>query len=174
MAALAIGTAPEAYASTADIQDNLKNLRAYFQREFDKQSALQQLMGLWATGRLPGLITPEQQASIIKETFALQMSDGGWSTAALGAYQRRDGSAIDTGSDGYATALATLALQSGGVAASEPRLRKGLDWLRHQQRPTGQWIASSPNKQRDPATEPAKFMSDAATAYAVMSLTYRK
>jgi squalene-hopene/tetraprenyl-beta-curcumene cyclase len=173
MAALAIGTAPEAYASTADIQDNLKNLRAYFQREFDKQSALQKLMGLWATGRLPGLITPEQQASIIKETFALQMSDGGWSTAALGAYQRRDGSAIDTGSDGYATALATLALQSGGVAASEARLRKGLDWLVHQQRPTGQWVASSPNKQRDPATEPAKFMSDAATAYAVMSLTYR-
>jgi squalene-hopene/tetraprenyl-beta-curcumene cyclase len=174
MAALAVGTAPHAYAATADIQDNVKNLRGYFQREFDTQSALNRLMGLWATGRLPGLITPEQQTSTINETFALQMGDGGWSTAALGAYQRRDGSAIDTGSDGYATALATLALQSGGVAASEPRLRTGLDWLRHHQRPTGQWVASSPNKQRDPATEPAKFMSDAATAYAVMSLTYRK
>ena len=174
MAALAIATAPEGYASTADIQDNLKNLRGYFQREFDKQSPLNKLMGLWATGRLPGLITPEQQASIIKDTFALQIGDGGWSTAALGNYTRRDESAIDTGSDGYATALATLALQSGGVATSEPRLRKGLDWLRHHQSPTGQWVATSPNKQRDPATEPAKFMSDAATAYAVMSLTYHK
>ena len=59
MAALAIGTAPEGYASTADIQDNLKNLRGYFQREFDKQSALNKLMALWVSGRLPGLITPE-------------------------------------------------------------------------------------------------------------------
>jgi squalene-hopene/tetraprenyl-beta-curcumene cyclase len=173
LAARAIGTAPEAYASTADIHDNLENLRAYFQREFDKQSPLNQLMGLWATGRLPGLITPAQQAAIIKETFSLQLPDGGWSTAMLGNYQRRDGSAIDRSSDGYATALATLALQGGGVATSEPALRNGLDWLRHQQRPTGEWTASSPNKQRDPATVAAKFMSDAATAYAVLSLTYR-
>lgn len=174
MAALAVGTAPDAYASTPDIQDNLKSLRAYFQREFDKQSALNKLMGLWASGKLPGLITPEQRASIVEQTFTMQMTDGGWSTAALGNYKRRDESAIDTGSDGYATALATLALQSGGVTTSEPRLRKGLDWLRHHQSPTGQWLATSPNKQRDPATEPAKFMNDAATAYAVMSLTYHK
>jgi squalene-hopene/tetraprenyl-beta-curcumene cyclase len=174
MAALAVGTAPEAYASTPDIQENLKNLRAYFQREFDKQSVLNKLMGLWASSRMPGLITPEQRTSIVTETFAMQMADGGWSTAALGTYTRQDGSAIDIGSDGYATALATLALQSGGAATSEPRLLKGLDWLRHHQSPTGQWVANSPNKQRDPTTEPAKFMSDAATAYAVMSLTYRK
>src|SRR3954470_1355781 len=88
MAALAIGTAPEGYASTADIQENLKNLRGYFQREFDKQSALNKMMGLWAAGRLPGLITPEQQAAIINETFSRQIDDGGWSTSTLGAYQR--------------------------------------------------------------------------------------
>jgi hypothetical protein len=40
MAALAIGTAPDGYASHADIQDNVKNLRGYFTREFDKQSEL--------------------------------------------------------------------------------------------------------------------------------------
>src|SRR5262249_20833402 len=150
---------PEAYAAAPDIQENLKGLRAYFQREFDKQSVLNKLMGLWAAGRLPGLIAPEQQAAIIKDAFALQIEDGGWSTAALGAYKRQDGSAIDTGSDGYATALATLALQNGGVTSSDPRLRRGLDWLRRQQRPTGQWVTTSPNKDRDPATEPAKFMS---------------
>jgi squalene-hopene/tetraprenyl-beta-curcumene cyclase len=172
MAALAVGTAPDGYASNADIQENLKNLRGYFTREFDKQSALNKLMGLWASGAVGGLITPEQKSAIVDQTFAMQMADGGWSTASIGGYKRQDGSTIDPSSDGYATALATLALQSGGMPPSDARLKKGLDWLRHHQSPTGQWVATSPNKQRDPASEPAKFMSDAATALAVLSLTH--
>ena len=174
MAALAIGTAPDGYASNADIQDNLTNLRGYFTREFDKQSELNRLMVLWASGTLSGLITPQQKSALLDRTFAMQMADGGWSTAAIGNYTRQDGSAIDTNSDGYATALATLALQNGGVPSSDARVRKGLDWLRRHQNPTGEWVATSPNKQRDPASEPAKFMSDAATALAVLSLTHSK
>jgi squalene-hopene/tetraprenyl-beta-curcumene cyclase len=175
IAALAVGTAPEAYASGAEIQENVKHLRAYFQREFDKQSELNKLMALWASGKMPGLITPEQKAALVDQTFAMQMADGGWSTAAIGSYKRQDGSAIDTASDGYATALATLALQSGGMSPGDARLRKGLEWLRRHQDPaTGQWPATSPNKQRDPKTEPAKFMSDAATALAVLSLTHAR
>jgi len=173
MAALAIGTAPDGYASSTDIQDRLKNLRGYFTREFDKQSALNQLMALWASGALPGLMTQEQKSAAIDRAFAMQRPDGGWSTAAIGGYTRQDGSTIDTESDGYATALATLALQNGGVPSTDARVRKGLDWLRHHQQPTGQWVATSPNKQRDPASEPAKFMSDAATALAVLSLCAR-
>jgi len=66
-----------------------------------------------------------------------------------------------------------LGLEASG--ASAPRLAKGLDWLRsHQDRATGRWTATSLNKQRDPETEPAKFMNDAATAYAVLALTYEK
>jgi squalene-hopene/tetraprenyl-beta-curcumene cyclase len=173
MAALAVGTAPEGYVADAEIQENLKNLRGYFQREFDKQSALNKLMALWASGRVPGLITPDQRAACVDQIFAMQMADGGWSTAAIGSYTRQDGSAIDTASDGYATALATLALQNGGVPPGDAHLSKGLDWLKHHQDPaTGQWTATSPNKQRDPKSEPAKFMSDAATATAVLSLTF--
>src|SRR5262245_50107531 len=173
MAALAVGTAPEGYAAGSEIQENLKNLRGYFQREFDKQSVLNELMALWASGKVPGLITPEQRTAVVDQTFARQMADGGWSTAAIGSYKRQDESTIDTGSDGYATALATLALQSGGMPPGDARLRNGLEWRRpHQDPSTGQWTATSPNKQRDPKSEPAKFMSDAATGMAVLSLTF--
>jgi squalene-hopene/tetraprenyl-beta-curcumene cyclase len=174
LAALAVGSAPEGYVSSPDIADRVKSLRDYFQRQHGSVSLLNQLMGLWASSRVPDLLTAEQRKATIDAAFALQQPDGGWSTAAIGAYKRMDNTQSDTRTDGYATALATLALQSSGISASDPRVSKGLDWLRrNQDRSTGRWIAVSPNKERDPQTDQAKFMSDAATAYAVLSLTYK-
>ena len=175
LAALAVGSAPDAYASTPEIQQNLKALRGYFAREHSTVALLNQLMGMWASGRIPDLLTNEQRQSTIDATFALQQHDGGWSTTSLGSYKRVDNTPNDTRTDGYATALATLALQEAGIAATDSRIAKGLEWLRrNQDRATGRWPAASLNKQRDPASEPSKFMSDAATAYAVMALTYAK
>jgi squalene-hopene/tetraprenyl-beta-curcumene cyclase len=173
LAALAVGSAPDGYANTPDIQDNLKALAGYFKREHAKVSLLNQLMGLWASARIPSLLTPEQRQSTIAAAFALQQPDGGWSTSSLGTFKRVDGTANDTKTDGYATALATLTLQEAGVARTDPRVARGLDWLRrNQDRATGRWIATSLNKDRDPESEPGKFMSDAATAYAVLALTF--
>jgi squalene-hopene/tetraprenyl-beta-curcumene cyclase len=172
LAALAIGDAPNGYAGSAEIHDNLELLRGYFQREFDKQMLINRVMGLWASSRVPDLLTAEQRKATIDAAWAKQQDDGGWSTAALGAYKRVDNTPLDTASDGYATGLVTLALQEAAVPATDPRLKKGLDWLRtHQDPKTGQWSAVSLNKQRDPASDVGKFMSDAATAYAVLALT---
>jgi squalene-hopene/tetraprenyl-beta-curcumene cyclase len=175
LAAIAVGSAPDAYAASAEIQDNVKALRGYLTKEHGKVSVLNQLMGLWASARLTDSLTKEQRQSTIDAAFALQQPDGGWSTTSLGTFKRVDDTANDTRTDGYATALATLALEEAGVAANDPHVAKGLEWLRkNQDRATGRWIATSLNKQRDPATEPAKFMSDAATAYAVLALTYQR
>jgi squalene-hopene/tetraprenyl-beta-curcumene cyclase len=175
LAALAAGSAPEGYLGAADVVPRVKALREYFQRQHAKVSLLNQAYGLWASSGIPDLLTGEQRQATIDSVFAHQASDGGWSTASLGAYKRVDQTAADTSSDGYATALVTLALQAAGLHASDVRVNKGLDWLRRNQDPaTGRWIAVSPNKQRDPASDTGKFMSDAATAYAVLSLTYRK
>ena len=172
LAALAVGIAPDAYASTAEIQDNLKLLRTYFQREYDHQPLFNRLMVLWASTRLSGVLQPEQRTAIVEAALSKQQVDGGWNTASLGSWKRVDGSALDLRSDGFATGLVTLALQEAGVPADKPQLRKGLDWLNsHQDRSTGQWFASSLNKDRDPASDVGKFMSDAATAYAVLALT---
>src|SRR5262245_41237955 len=173
LAALAVGSAPDGYAASPEIQDRVNALRDYFVREHASVSLLNQLMALWASGVLRELLTTEQRRATTDAAFAIQQADGGWSTSSLGAYQRMDKTSNDTKSDGYATGLVCLALQAAGVR--DPRITKGLDWLRmHQDRATGRWTATSLNKQRDPETEPAKFMSDAATAYAVLALTYNK
>ena len=172
LAALAVGMAPGAYADSADIQENLKLLRAYLQKEYDRQTLFNKTMALLASVRLPDVLDAAQRAALVDAAFAKQQDDGGWSMASLGAWKRIDGSALDTRSDGYGTGVIAFALQQGGVPASNPKLAKALDWLRRNQDPTtGQWSASSLNKQRDPASDVGKFMSDAATAYAVLALT---
>ena len=84
---------------------------------------------------------------------------------------RADGTPLETKSDGYATGLVVYVLQQLGGPRSQP-VSRGLDWLAtHQDASTGLWFAASLNKQRDPASDTGRFMSDAATAYAVLALT---
>jgi squalene-hopene/tetraprenyl-beta-curcumene cyclase len=172
LAATAVGMAPNGYAASPDIQDNIKLLRAYLTKQLEQQPTFNRLMLLWASANLTGLLTPEQRDALVAEAFGKQRADGGWSMSSLGPWQRTDGSALDTHSDGYATGLATFALQQAGVPSTEPRVQKGLQWLvEHQDRATGRWLATSLNKQRDPASDTGRFMNDAATAYAVLALT---
>jgi squalene-hopene/tetraprenyl-beta-curcumene cyclase len=172
LAAIAVATAPNGYASSPDIQDNLKLLRDYLAKQLERQPTFNRLMLLWASANLTGLLTPEQRDALVAEAFGKQQADGGWSMSSLGPWQRTDGSAQDSKSDGYATGLATFALQQAGVPATDSRIEKGLQWLvQHQDRATGRWSATSLNKQRDPASDAGRFMSDAATAYAVLALT---
>jgi hypothetical protein len=75
-------------------------------------------------------------------------------------------------SDGLATSLITLALQEVGVPRENPQLKHGLSWLMSNQNPTeGFWPASSVNKRRHISSDTGRFMSDAATAFAVLALT---
>ena len=171
IAALAAGAAPGGYPSGPDVQDQLKLLREYLQRGAEKETLFNRVMVLWASTRLSGVLTPEQRQSIVDAAVGKQQADGGWSMATLGSWKRVDATALDTASDGYATGLVTLVLQQAGLR-DEAHVSKGLAWLvQHQDAKTGMWIATSLNKQRDPATDIGKFMSDAATAYAALALT---
>src|SRR5436190_13208533 len=65
LAAVAVGSAPAGYASDADIKDNLKLLRDFFQREYEHQPLFNRVMLLWASARVPQLVTAEQHKAII-------------------------------------------------------------------------------------------------------------
>jgi len=172
LAAVAVGTAPGGYADTASIQDNLKMLREHLLTHLERQPTFNRLMLLWASNRLPGLLPPATRDAIVAEALGKRGSDGGWSLSSLGAWKRIDGSAVDTASDGYATGLATFALQQAGRGVADPEVRHGLQWLiEHQDRTSGHWSATSLNKKRDLESIAGRFMNDAATAYAVLALT---
>jgi squalene-hopene/tetraprenyl-beta-curcumene cyclase len=176
LGALALGNTPKSYRSEAGVREDAKLLTAYLQREQTEQSLLNRTFLLWASTKVPELLTAKQQQAIVDELLSKQGPDGGWSTSSLviRTWKRRDGTPLETKSDGYATGLASFALQRAGVAPTQPQLKQGLAWLAKNQDPQGFWPAYSLNKQRDPASDAGRFMSDAATAYAVLALTQDK
>jgi squalene-hopene/tetraprenyl-beta-curcumene cyclase len=172
LAALAIGNAPADYRSAPAIQDGLKALREYLIKERDSQILINRVILLWASTKLPGLLTPTEQKSILDEALGKQQADGGFSLSSfVGGWKRADGTPLETKSDGYATGVVTLALQQAGVKPDRPELKRARAWLNLNQDPAeGRWLAYSLNKKRDLATDVGRFMSDAATAYAVLAL----
>jgi len=183
LAALAVGLAPENYRSLPQVQDHLRLLRGYLARKYQVQSLHHRLVLLWAATRLPGLLDPGQHQALIAELLRVQNPDGGWSLSAL-LPKSADGNALLThpDSDGYATGLVTLVLEQTATQQAAPAVARSLAWLERNQLghggswirgQEGFWVARSLNKWRNPWSDVGRFMSDAATAYAVLALTER-
>ena len=184
VAALTTGIAPDGYSAYPQIQGNIASLSEYLNRDLEKQSLLNRVDLLWASTKLQGLITPEQQRSIVREILRNQQSDGGWELSALAwpdgwnfhSFVRRrireDWTWQRQGSDGYATGLIAFVLQETGMSPKDPRLQRGLAWLaRNQNSEDGSWPSSSLSDRRNPSSNVGHFMRDAATAYAVLALS---
>lgn len=172
LAAIAIGEAPGGYKSEPAIQAGVKLMSNWLRTNMDAQTPLDRVVLLWASSRIPGLLTEPQQKLIVEQTLAKQQADGGFSTSLMvGSWKRRDNTPLDTRSDGYATGLVAFALKQTGMPATDEPLKRALGWLAHNQnRSDGRWAAFSLNKQRELDSDAGRFMSDAATAYAVLAL----
>lgn len=172
LAAWAVGNAPGNYQSGRAVRDHVKPLRDYLLRERDSQKLIDRVMLLDASTKLRGLLTPAQRKTIINEALSKQQADGGFSLSAfVGDWKRHDGTPLESKSDGYATGVVALALQQAGIKPDQPQLRRALVWLaQNQEKSDGRWLAYSLNKQRDLSSDIGRFMSDAATAYAVLAL----
>lgn len=174
LAAIAAGMAPGYYTPGADreVDESVGLLRGYLKDEFAKQCLHDQTWALWASARLKGVLGRSQQDETIERLLDKQREDGGWALPSLGPWQRNDGTAQEMVSDGYATGLALHVLQTMDVPKGDPRIAKGLEWLKANQTPGGAWRCASVVKQRDPESHVGKFMSDAATAFAVLALSH--
>lgn len=175
LAAVAVSIAPGNYGATPEVQTGLRPLREYLNRELAVQIPINRVLLLWAAAKLPGLLEPDRQNAIIGELLEKQRADGGWSLSSLsGAWKRADGTSQETTSDGYATGLITFVLQRTGISPENAKLKRGLAWLNaNQDKKEGSWMSYSLNKNKENHISPetALFMNDAATSFAVLSLT---
>ena len=184
LAAVAVGIAPENYRSSAEIQDRLRLLGDYLNSKCAAQSPMNRVVLLWASTKVPGLVDSDRQQAIIREIASAQQADGGWDLSSLAwptgwslrsmvrRRLRSDWTRQDSQSDGYATGLITFALQEVGMSVQNPSVKRGLDWLAHNQNTAdGSWSSLSLSQRRSPASNVGHFMRDAATAYAVLALS---
>lgn len=176
VAAMAIGTAPGWLAGIEDdaTKTAVERLRTYL-RDTPPPHDYGRLLLLWASTRMPGLLTDERRAELAEMVWRHQRPDGGWSIrtfAAPGAWgggNRRakleaEPEFADPPSDGHQTGLAVLVLRATGVAADDPRLARGVAWLKANQRASGRWWTRSLN------TDSWHFITYSGTAYALLAL----
>jgi squalene-hopene/tetraprenyl-beta-curcumene cyclase len=174
--------APDGYAAEPGAAPSLERLREYLTREYSSQPVMNQLYVLWASARSPGLLTAAQQKSLRAALQGLQQPDGGWALSSLDQRNRPQDSSWrwirkqlkialkPPQSDGCATGLVVLILEESGTSRQDPMLMHGLQWLERHQNADGSWSAESLNEKRDPQTDLGRFMTDAATGFAVMAL----
>jgi len=171
LAAMAVGNAPSGYRARPEIRERVKELTGFLQRGQEAQPLHNRLALLWASSRLPGLLTDAERRAVAGKALSKQEPDGGWSTESLGPWREHAQAAPDKGANSYATAFAAFTLQQGGVRRDDPAVRRALGWLRsHQDSQSGAWTAVSMNKRYEAGSMQSSFMQDAATAFAVMAL----
>jgi squalene-hopene/tetraprenyl-beta-curcumene cyclase len=165
VAAVATGYAPGNYAETPSAKIGIGKLKSYFAAN-SPSSLHHEIVLLWASSHLGGLVTSQYRDETIAKLRKLQRGDGGWNLPSLGSWKRRDGTSNDprAPSDGYATGLIVFVLRESGVPASDPAIQRAIAWLLANQRASGRWFTRSLSNDKE------HYIARAGTAFAVLAL----
>jgi hypothetical protein len=174
LAAFTVNAAGANYREEPTVRPKVAALTNYLATHFANETLHNRAIAAWAACKLPGAMPDAAANQLVAELRAAQEPDGGWSLAKMGgagAQAWKPFGVFPSGatSDGYATAIAVLALRGAGVAADDPALHRGVTWLRANQQ-DGTWPATYVNKSRDPQSDVGKFFRDAATGFAALAL----
>lgn len=164
-AALGVAAAPDGYASGESARVGVARLRSYLAAN-PAPDLHHRMVLLWADARSPGWMSAADRRAAVQAVFGAQRTDGGWSLPSLGDYKRKDGSANDRNapSDGFATGFALVVLREAGTPASDFRVRRGVAWLKRNQRASGRWFTRSLSNDR------FHYITHAGTAFAALAL----
>jgi len=194
LAAVTVGSLSDSFTSRdAETLGGVRKLRGYLKDKYAGQSMFNRSWLLLASTRLNDLLTGAQRTALITEIQARQREDGGWSLESLGNWRWSKSSApfrspgatdaaLLANADGYGTGLIVYALRRAGLPVTHPAVSKGMRWLvaNQQEVKAGEhswhaWRAHSLNFDREHGGDKGEpwrrmFMSDSATAFAVLAL----
>jgi len=176
LGALAIGSAPASFREAPEVQARIRALVEFLNVDLPGRPLHARLAMLWASTKLPQVMDDRARQATIDEILRTQQPDGGWTLESLGPWNEHSAAPVSLtpgASHPYATALTAYVLNMAGGKAARAQTARALDWLRaHQDRQTGAWPAVSMNKVYPAGSMEEKFLQDAATAFAVLALTY--
>jgi squalene-hopene/tetraprenyl-beta-curcumene cyclase len=168
-AALAVATVPGRHEDPP-----VERLRTYL-RTTPPPHDYGRVLLLHAAARMNDLLPASQRDELIAMVARHQRPDGGWSIRTFAAPEAwGHGNRADKlkaepdfgnpASDGHMTGYAIVVLREAGVAADDPRIRRGLDWLKLNQRESGRWWTRSLN------TDKSHFITYSGTAFPLLAL----
>ncbi len=167
--AVAVGMSPESYRSAEPARSGLARILRYL-KEHAPSHVHHKAMLLWAGAYHDGLIEKADRKRWTAELFALQREDGGWASGELGSWRQRDGSpshpSVYVESDGYGTGFVLYVLMQAGIPTSDPRIQRGIAWLKTHQRSGGYWWTQSLRNEPDTSN----FLTHAGTTFALKAL----
>lgn len=157
-AARSLAVAPGWLASVKD-EDTLRRIKLMknWLRDHEPNSDYQLALKLQLASFMPELVPAKQKAAAIKMLWNQQLPDGGWSTRRMSDLMkwhetmdpevvtmiRSEPDAANPASDAYLTAFAIVRLREAGIPAKDERIRKGIQWLKQNQRVSGRWWMKS-------------------------------
>ncbi|MEM7144690.1 MAG: hypothetical protein AAF591_06120 [Verrucomicrobiota bacterium] len=178
--AMAIADAPNWRASLNQKSDKtllkkIDKLESYL-RKTPPLNDHERLLLLWASTRIPSLLTQSARDKTLEMITRQQRPDGGWSirtfatTETWGSPRRAAELATEPNhdnpeSDGYMTGLTLLVLADAGIPPTDPRIIRGIKWLKSHQRESGRWWTKSLN-----VDSRFHFITYSGTAYAALAL----